>query len=154
VFLEPRKGYRAMTFPARQRIEVYARPGDDPQRVAHDIAHEIGHALDVTYNNAATRANWLRIRGIKAGTPWFGCNRCSDYGTPSGDFAEVFALLLVGGGHFSGRIAPQPTSDEWSTLAAFFSDLTGEKFPLSVSRSEETRSASPKSASATSAAGE
>jgi hypothetical protein len=88
--------------------------------LAFEIAHELGHAIDLTFNTDETRARWMKSRGIDPATPWFGCNRCSDYNTPAGDFAETFALLLLGSGQFSGRIAPAPTSEQVPTLISFF----------------------------------
>jgi hypothetical protein len=120
VFLPPRPGYRAMTFPAKHRIEVYVRPQDDLNLLAYDIAHELGHAIDVTYNTAETRKQWMLARGIDPDTPWFGCNRCSDYNTPAGDFAETFALMLRGPKYFRSRIAPRPTPEQMSVLSRFF----------------------------------
>ena len=117
VFMPPRAGFRAMTLPAKHRIEVYARPQDDLDLLAYDIAHELGHAIDVTYNTTATRRQWMQLRGIQAGTAWFGCDRCSDYNTPAGDFAETFALMLCGPKYFRGRIAEKPTPEQVSALA-------------------------------------
>src|ERR1044072_9193047 len=73
VFMEPQTGYRAMTYPKQHRIEIYARPGDDSVRLAHDIAHELGHAVDVTFNTPATRKKWMELRGIDPETSWFAC---------------------------------------------------------------------------------
>jgi hypothetical protein len=116
----PRRGFRAMTFTRKKRIEIYARPGDDALTLAYDIAHELGHAIDLTHNNKATRKEWMKARGIDPSTPWFGCNRCSDFKTPSGDFAETFSLILLGPEHFKGRIAPRPTSEQIPLLTRFF----------------------------------
>ena len=120
VFLQPRVGVRAMTFPAEHRIEVYARPQDDIHLLAYDIAHELGHAMDMTYNTNETRRNWMELRGIDPATPWFGCDKCSDYSTPAGDFAETFALLLFGPKEFRGRIAPPPSAQQIPLLFRFF----------------------------------
>jgi hypothetical protein len=121
VFMPPRAGYRAMTIPARHRIEVYARPQDDPELLAYDIAHELGHVVDVTYNTAETRKEWMKLRGIDPSTPWFGCNRCSDYSTPAGDFAETFALVLRGPKYYRSKMAPRPTTPEQiRAIAEFF----------------------------------
>jgi hypothetical protein len=116
VFMAPRTGYRAMTFPGKHRIEVYARPQDQMDLLAYDIAHELGHVIDVTYNTAETRKEWKKLRGINSSTPWFGCDRCSDYNTPAGDFAETFALILYGPKHFRSRIARPPTQAEIDAL--------------------------------------
>ena len=120
VFLAPRHGVRAMIFPSDHRIEVYARPSDDSRRLAYDIAHELGHAIDMTFNTAETRRQWIEARGINPDTPWFGCNGCSDFNTPAGDFAETFAFLLLGPGNFSGKIASAPTAEQVPVLKAFF----------------------------------
>ena len=119
-FLPPQKGLRAMIFPNEHRIEVYARPLDGARRIAYDIAHELGHAIDMTLNNAETRRNWMALRGIDPATPWFGCDRCTDFNTPAGDFAETFALMLLGPGNFHGRIAPAPTEEQLQLLRPFF----------------------------------
>ena len=119
VFEAPRPGLRAMIFPGTHRIEIYARPSDDSRKVAYDIAHELGHAIDMTFSTAATRRTWMTLRGIDPQTPWFGCNRCSDFNTPAGDFAETFAFLLLGSGSFAGRIAPPPRVEQVPALRPF-----------------------------------
>ena len=58
----------------------------------------------------------MRLRGIDPATPWFGCDRCADFDTPAGDFAETFALLLLGPKDFRGRIAPPPNRTQISEL--------------------------------------
>ena len=119
VFLGPKPGYRAMTISDRRRIEVYARPGDDTDLLAFDLAHELGHAFDLERNNTPRRNRWREMRGIGQSVPWFGCNRCPDYQTPAGDFAETFALLLLGPVNYHSRIALAPTPEEIPDLAAF-----------------------------------
>jgi hypothetical protein len=126
VFLPARKGFRALTIPAKRRIEVYARPQDDVRMIAYDLAHEIGHAIDVSLNTEEIRRKWLEFRGLNPTTVWFGCNRCSDYNTPAGDFAETFARIVLGPEFFRGRIAPAiPESD----LPAAMSFFPKEFFP-------------------------
>lgn len=120
VFLPPRRGYRAMTFPQKRRIEVYARPQDDIRLIAYDIAHELGHVIDLVHNTAEKRNQWKAARGVAPSTTWFGCSRCSDYNTPAGDFAETFALLVFGPEDFRGRIAPRPSEKQLQALKSFF----------------------------------
>src|SRR4051812_27225753 len=98
VFRPPQRGVRAMIFPGVRRIEIYARPQDETRLIAYDIAHELGHAIDMTLNTDDTRRQWREIRGIDPAEPWFGCDRCTDFSTPAGDFAETFAFLLLGPG--------------------------------------------------------
>lgn len=129
VFMDPQNGYRAMTYPRQHRIEIYARPGDNTTRLAHDIAHELGHAVDVTFNTPELRRKWMELRGIDPSTPWFACNKCSDFTSPAGDFAETFALLQVGKDYFASRIAPKPTDKDIPALIAFFSYLPENAFP-------------------------
>jgi hypothetical protein len=62
----------------------------------------------------------MRLRGINPDTAWFGCDRCSDYNTPAGDFAETFALVLCGPKYFRGRIAGKPTPEQISSIVQFF----------------------------------
>jgi hypothetical protein len=126
VFLQSRPGFRAMTMSDRRRIEIYMRPDDPPMETAFDVAHELGHAFDLEHNNTERRSQWCVMRGIDPDTPWFGCNRCPDYSTPAGDFAETFALLLLGPGSYHSRMAPPPKLDAVPQLAAFCRiDLTG-----------------------------
>jgi hypothetical protein len=118
-FLGSRFGYRAMTLTARRRIEVYLRPGESEEQQAYDLAHELGHAFDLKYNDDARRRKWRELRGIKISAPWFGCDACPDYATPAGDFAETFAFLLLGPGNFHSLIAPLPLIDRVPELAEF-----------------------------------
>jgi len=118
-FLGNRPGYRAMTLTAERRIEVYVKAGEQPKLLAFDIAHELGHVVDLRYNDEARRSEWRRRRGIDPGTAWFGCSACSDYSTPAGDFAETFAYLLLGPGSYHSRMAPPPSIDQVSELARF-----------------------------------
>lgn len=118
-FMGPRPGYRAMTISDKRRIEIYNRPGDSPLVTAYDLAHELGHAVDLDSNNAERRNRWRELRGIDPEAAWFGCNRCPDYNTPAGDFAETFAFLLLGPGNYHSRMALPPTNDQISALAAF-----------------------------------
>jgi hypothetical protein len=119
VFLSARPGFRAMTISDKRKIEVYMRSGDQPLDTAYDVAHEFGHAFDLEYNDAERRGRWCVMRGIDPDTPWFGCNRCPDYSTPAGDFAETFAFLLLGPGNYHSRMAAPPKQEEIRQLAAF-----------------------------------
>ncbi len=120
VFLPARRGYRAMTFPDRRRIEVYVRRSDSLTRTAFDLAHELGHAVDVSYLSDEERARWRALRGIEPRRRWYGCSRCDDLSTPAGDFAEVFAYWRVRrADYFAGRLGPLPSAVELRQLDAF-----------------------------------
>jgi hypothetical protein len=70
--------------------------------------------------SGAQRADWMRARGISTSTPWFGCGSCTDFSTPAGDFAEVYAQWARGGGAFRSRVAGRPGPAELSALARTF----------------------------------
>ena len=105
-FADGRSGYRGMTFIERRAIEVYVRPGDTPERVAEILAHEIGHAVDLTH---------LYDRG----RPVAGCTwparldplvprhvGRADFATGAGDFAESFAWCRPAGALVRGLASP------------------------------------------------
>ena len=117
-FADARSGYRGLTFVERRAIEVYVRPGDSPEKVAQIVAHELGHAVDLTHLNAAGRAAWLAARGLPASTVWYpGRSGESDFGVGAGDFAESFAWMLAPQVQWSGRLAPPPTFAQGLMLA-------------------------------------
>lgn len=87
---------RALTFPYESRIEVYVRPGDTVEGLAHVIAHEIGHAIDVELNDGDRRRSWLVDRGVSEDYPWWPGNGLNDFAVGAGDFAECFAAWDVG----------------------------------------------------------
>ena len=123
VFMGARPGYRGMTISATRRIEIYVRPGDTPRRLAYTLAHEFGHVIDLTHNTGESRSRWMQKRGLDPRTPWFGCNACSDYSTPAGDFAESFAAMLVGPEFYCGKMMPAPQAADVPDLAPFFKPL-------------------------------
>lgn len=113
-FLGPRTGLRGLTFPAQRRIEVYIRPGSSVSD-AHVIAHELGHALDVTRLTNAERVQWRNVRGISDSTPWFPQEGVSDFASGAGDFAEAFAVSQLGTGSNS-HLGGGPTSAQRNAL--------------------------------------
>jgi hypothetical protein len=90
-------------------IEVYLRPTESREDVAHTIAHELGH---MTHTREATFVPaWLQARGLPADTPpaiW------------TEDYAEVFATLF--GPPVDGWQAPttRPGPAELAALQAQF----------------------------------
>ena len=90
-FRGPRKGYLAMTMRPERRIEIYVRADRSVVAIAHDIAHELGHAVDVTYNTDQSRSTYLALRGLDIDQDWWTCEGCRDLDVPAGDFAESFA---------------------------------------------------------------
>ncbi|PLS76021.1 MAG: hypothetical protein CYG61_03995 [Actinobacteria bacterium] len=120
VFLPGNPDYEALTISASRRIEVYVSSSDTHRELVFTLAHEIGHAVDLTFGTALRRSEYRRIRGLEEGTDWFPCWRCSDFAAPAGDFAETFAYWLLGPGSFRSRLAPPPSKPQLDQLAPLF----------------------------------
>lgn len=118
IFKGAKKGYLGVTFTTRRTIEVYVRPCQSAEDVASVIGHEVGHAIDDVYGTNERRATWRAERGIEG--RWFGCDRCSDFATPSGDFAEVAAFLFAPPGRFRSKLAAAPDADQLERLRPLF----------------------------------
>ncbi|MBC7375329.1 MAG: hypothetical protein H7323_15175 [Frankiales bacterium] len=117
-----RMGYLGLTHLDERRIELFVRScaKQSTELLRHVAAHELGHARDTALMTAATRRQWMAARGIKAGTSWYGCNGCTDFATPAGDFAEVYAQWARGATTSRSTIAGAATPAQLTTLAARF----------------------------------
>ena len=115
-FLGERPGHRGLTFRDTLRVEVYVRQSDTPQSIAGILAHELGHAIDLTYFEDVDRFTWMRARGIET-APWWPESHASDFHTGAGDLAESFAYWAVGDPSDS-QIAGTPSSQQLSVLEA------------------------------------
>jgi hypothetical protein len=107
VLAPPRPGVRAETNTGTRTITIFLDPPDAPHRVAHDIAHELGHLWDAAHLDDEGRRAYLRRRGA-AGAAWWPGPRTADYATGAGDFAEVFARCHSASPEFRSRLAPAP----------------------------------------------
>lgn len=105
---------------ATRLITVYVRRGQSALSLRVSLAHELGHALDFEHGTQERRNAYSRIRGLDPSRAWFPCNRCNDYASPAGDFAEVFAAWLVGPGDFRSRLAGPPTAQQLRELGPLF----------------------------------
>ena len=116
-FKESRSSVLGYTFTNENRIEVYVRDSMSEPLLAHVIAHEIGHAVDVTHNSGEERREWLDARGIP-GAPWWPSEGgVSDFNSGAGDFAEGFAAWQVGTGSYRSKLGPAPNSAQLELLA-------------------------------------
>jgi hypothetical protein len=115
-FLEGRSGLLGGTWTYEKRIEIYVRPDHTIDEVAFTLAHEMGHAVDVTLLSEAERERWRAARGIGPGVPWWVESGATDFSSCSGDWAESFAVWQVGGWSHS-RLAGQPNPAQLTLLA-------------------------------------
>lgn len=115
-FLPGRAGLRGSTFPDQQVIEVYVRNGDRPDGLSHVIAHEMGHAIDVSRMGTPQHDAWKAARGISPDVVWFpGASGATDYATGAGDWAESFAWWQTGVGWYS-RLGRPPDALQTAAL--------------------------------------
>jgi hypothetical protein len=107
LFAPGRPGIRAKTDKAHRTITIYVRLTDTPQRIAHDIAHELGHAFDARYLGPRARHAYVVLRG-RPYAAWLPRHAGSDYASAAGDFAEVFALCHAPSREFRSTFARKP----------------------------------------------
>lgn len=93
VYDDSTPGYRGLTHWPSKTITLYVDAGDTADDVADVLAHEIGHAIDVTYLDNDTRTEWLEMRGMPM--VWWAGNGLNDFSVGAGDFAEAVAALWV-----------------------------------------------------------
>jgi len=103
------------TWSREERIEVFVRPGATSADLARILAHELGHAVDVSRNSGDDRREWLAVRGIDE-APWWPGNGLADFATGAGDFAESFAVWQVGDEDYRGELGPSPTAEQLEVL--------------------------------------
>ncbi len=84
--------------------------------LAHVVAHELGHAVDVSLNTGDDRNTWATARGI-AGVQWWPGDGVTDFSTGAGDFAEAFAVWQIGPANHRSRAAGLPSPDQLALIA-------------------------------------
>ena len=100
-FLPANAGLRGLTRTQERRIEIYVRDTDTAWELARVIAHELGHAVDLSHLDIDDRRAWRLLRGIDDQTPWWPDDGRADFATVAGDFAECFASWQVGSSSLS-----------------------------------------------------
>ncbi len=111
----PRPGFLGATLTKERRIEIYVDGTRSVDELAFTLAHELGHAVDVTVLDGADRDRWLAARGA-SGQPWWAANAESDYAVGAGDWAEAFAVWQLGGRGYSNLAGP-PTEAHLALVA-------------------------------------
>ncbi len=112
-FQPGRTGLLGFAYFEERRIEVYVRDSHSAWDVASTLAHELGHAVDVSILDDAARWDWMNQRGIDA--DWWPAPGVADYSSGAGDFAEAFAVWQVGGSTHS-RVAGAVTDADLQLL--------------------------------------
>jgi hypothetical protein len=120
VFKPSVHGLLGLTDGTAHTVTVYIRSSESDLVLAHSIAHEIGHALDFSRGSDAKHNLYSSIRHLSTTQFWYGCNNCTDYATPAGDWAEVFAQWLAGPGDFRSQMGGVPTAAQLSQLDDLF----------------------------------
>ncbi|MBT8240404.1 MAG: hypothetical protein KJN63_04190 [Acidimicrobiia bacterium] len=116
-FLEPRGRASGYTWSAERRIEVFVADDDGSERVARVLAHELGHAVDVTLNDSSDRRAWLAERQLDPDAPWWPGDGRPDFETGAGDFAEVFAASQIGEKDFKSKLNLQIDQSDYDLMA-------------------------------------
>jgi len=109
-------GLYGLTLVPEKRIEIYVRPDQSPRLLAHVVAHELGHAVDVSLNDGPDRRRWEEQRGLGS-DPWWPGSGATDFSTGAGDFAESFAAWQVGERDFRSNLAGPPDEADIALLA-------------------------------------
>lgn len=111
-----RQGVLGYTFVQEKRIEIYVRKEMSQSLLGHVIAHEVGHAIDVSQNSGDDRRRWQEMRAIED-QPWWPGSGSTDFSTGAGDFAESFAAWQVGTASFRSNLGPPPDSAARALMA-------------------------------------
>ncbi len=115
-FDEERDGLFGLTLVDDQRIEIYVRDDQSDELLVHIVAHELGHAVDVTLNNGPDRRAWQAARGIED-EPWWPNSGASDFHTGAGDFAESFAYWQAESDSFRSKLGSAPSPEQLELVA-------------------------------------
>ncbi len=110
-FSPGRSGILGYTYTDRKEIEVFVRDNISDALLAHVIAHELGHAVDLTLNSGDDRRSWQDARGI-ASTAWWPSSGATDFSVGAGDFAESFAAWQVGATYYRSNLGSPPNPDQ------------------------------------------
>jgi len=107
-FVGARAGYRGSTFPNDRLMQIYVRPDESLDELAHVTAHEMGHAVDVTFLDQADRSSFNIKRGRPGDATWWVANGADDFSSGAGDWAECFAWYQMQSGPWYSRLGNPP----------------------------------------------
>jgi len=98
-----------------KRIEIYVRDSQSVRDVAEVLAHELGHAVDITFFDGEDRDTWLAARGLESSPWWPEPGATSDFASGAGDWAESFAHWLLSDTSQS-ELGSEPTAEELEVI--------------------------------------
>ncbi len=110
VFLPGRSDRSGLVDFGRRTIEISVRSNHTDEKLAHVMAHEIGHVVDWRFVTDAERRGWINARGL-GNRSWYPSSGTFDFSSPAGDFAEAFAVWQVGGRSYSQIGGPFSEAD-------------------------------------------
>ena len=124
--LGERRGYKGSTFPDERLVQVYVRPSMTADQIAHVLAHELGHAVDVTYFDDTVRSAIQLARGRRADAQWWVESGTTDFASGSGDWAEMFSWWASGGrGRWLSTVGRPPSASEMVWIEATVRAVVG-----------------------------
>ncbi len=103
------------TWSSDRHIEVFVRPGDTAESLARVLAHELGHAVDVTLNTGDERRAWLAQRNATSDVWWPTAGQ-ADFSSGAGDFAEAFAYWQLRETDVRSQVAGTPSRADLALL--------------------------------------
>ncbi len=108
-FVEGESEIAGYTWSHEQRIQIFVRDNSTVDSLYRVLAHEFGHAVDVSLNSGDERRQWLTQRG-QPNLQWWPDSGKADFQTGAGDFAEVFAVWMIkDSSDFRSQVGPTPS---------------------------------------------
>lgn len=121
-FVEGETEIAGYTWSNERRIEIFVRSHSTPESLHRVLAHEFGHAVDVSLNSANERRSWLTQRNAE-GLQWWPNSGKADFQTGAGDFAETFAVWMTGNADdFRSEVGPVPSADDLALIDQLLAD--------------------------------
>jgi len=120
--------YQGLADSGKKVVTIWVRKTDTVAKLRITEGHEMGHVLDYTALDKDGRQKYLSLRGRgDCRDAWYPANGTSDYASPAGDFAEVYALYRGGAGDFRSTFAAQPSSAQLHEIASLFGQLEAKQ---------------------------